>query len=144
MHYIDHKPDTTYFYLPLCSVLDSDQLSSESKPDRIPLVCRQVHTEVALLPYVLGTFDFFSAAGEGFQGLWALKRYLEGWSSRQIDVTVHLKFRQNSFALEEIWVRTRTAAYWVAKLEELSISAGNMTPTERRHFDVSSMGPSDT
>ncbi|KAI4644830.1 uncharacterized protein J4E79_010965 [Alternaria viburni] len=78
MHYIDHKPGTTYFYLPLCSVLDSDQLSSESKLDRIPLVCRQVHTEMALLPYALGTFDFLSAAGEGFQGLWALKRYLEG------------------------------------------------------------------
>ena len=111
-------------------------------PDKLPLACRQMHAETALLPYVLGTFQF-GAETSGFEGLWILKRFLGRRTTKQIDAMANLELSQWSDVLTYYWYQQNTAAYWVAKLEVLSASAAKMTPMECSSFDISSLGPSD-
>ena len=142
VYYIDHKPGTTTFYLHSISNHEFDKRQWEA--DNVPLVCRQLHAEMALLPYERGGFDFLLASLWGFEGLWALERFLGQLSSKQIDAITDLRFWQSWTALGYYWERTGTAGYWVAKLEELSVCAAEMTSTQRRMFDITSIGYSDT
>ena len=108
--------------------------------DNLHLTCRQIHAEMALLPYVLGSFQFrFATSGLG--GLCTLKGFLRRRTTEQIDAMANLELSQWSQVLHRYWCQHNTAAYWVAKLEVLSASVANMTPKECLDFYVSSLGP---
>jgi len=109
--------------------------------DKLPLTCRQMHAETALLPYSLGRFRF---EGEMlvYRKLWDLKRFLGRRTSEQIDAMANVHLSEWSEALDCYWYQQNTAAYWVAKLEVFSASFAKMTPMECLMFDISSFGPS--
>jgi len=109
----------------------------------LSFVCRQTHAETALLPYTLGLFDIRTTELMGYGALERLKSFLGRRSPRQIEAIAALKFTRYSITLRRYWHRTRTAVYWVAKIEDLSASFGGMSSIEALMFDVSSIGPSD-
>ncbi|KAI4613401.1 uncharacterized protein J4E87_009868 [Alternaria ethzedia] len=110
--------------------------------DKLPLTCRQMHAETALLPYSLSTF-LFEAELLVFRGLKNLKRFLGRRTSEQINAMANVELCQWSDTLISYWYQQNTAAYWVAKLEFFSASYAKMTSMERYLFDISSFGPSD-
>jgi len=111
----------------------------------LSLVCRQTHAETSLLPYELGMFDLFTGWQCKLDGLWRLQGFLEKRTPRQIDAMASLKFTQWSVTLNGYWHQTRTAAYWVAKLEDPSVSfyGGFSIEAMTQAVDISSLGPSD-
>jgi len=108
--------------------------------DKLHLACRQIHAEMALLPYVLGSFQFRFATS-GLHGLWTLKGFLGRRTAEQIDAMANLELSLWSQALHRYWYQKHTAAHWIAKFEVLSASVAMMTPMERSNFDISSLGP---
>ena len=110
--------------------------------DNLPLTCRQMHAETALLPYSLGSF-LFEAELLVSRGLWNLKKFLGRRTNEQINAMANVELCQWSDTLICYWYQQNTAAYWVAKLEVFSASFAKMTPMECYLFDISSLGPSD-
>ena len=118
-----------------------DRWLEQRTSDKLPLTCRQIHAETAVLPYSLGSFRF-ECERLAFRGLWILKRFLGRRTSEQIDAMANVQLSEWSKALDCYWYQQNTAAYWVAKLEVFSASFAKMTPMECYMFDISSFGPS--
>ena len=130
-----------------CSLDDEGFLSlwNIRNPCGLFLVCRQTYAEASLLPYKLGMFNFCTGWQCKLDGLWLLQGFLEKRTPRQIDAMASLKFTQWSVTLNGYWHQTRTAAYWVAKLEDPSVSfyGGFSIEAMTQAVDISSLGPSD-
>lgn len=109
----------------------------------LSLVCRQTHNETILLPYELGTFCFLPLLQEGLDGLRMLERFLERRSTAQIDAMCNVRFTGWSRVLRTHWHQQRTATYWVATLEALSVLTAAIGPEDESISDVSSIGPAD-
>ncbi|KAI4920421.1 hypothetical protein J4E85_009188 [Alternaria conjuncta] len=129
------KPSDRY-----CLIAGDGRWLEQRTPDKLHLACRQMHAEMALLPYSLGRFHF-AVETSGFQGLWTMKGFLGRRTSEQTDAMANVQLSEWSKALKCYWYQRNTAAHWVAKLEVLSASVAKMTPMERSNFDISSLGP---
>jgi len=129
------KPSDQY-----CLIAGDGRWLEQRTPDKLHLACRQMHAEMALLPYSLGRFHF-AVETSGFQGLWTMKGFLGRRTTEQIDALANLELSQSSDVLDDYWYQRNTASYWVAKLEVLSASVAKMTPREISNFDISSLGP---
>ena len=82
------------------------------------LVCRQIHSETALLPYRLGSFDIWDESLSYEKDLQAADRFLKERTQEQIDAISCMRFgvlyaKDGYPSLIE-----ETGAFWVAKLAE--------------------------
>ncbi|KAI4701708.1 hypothetical protein J4E81_003448 [Alternaria sp. BMP 2799] len=84
----------------------------------LPLVCRQIYAETALLPYSLGTFDIWDKSLSTEEGQQAVGRFLKERTHEQIDAISSLVIE--TFEDEDGYLNLveQTGAYWVANMTE--------------------------
>ena len=111
---------------------------------RLFLVCRQVHAETAMLPYELGSFNFMAQEWDPHLAVVGMGSFLERLSPRQLRATGKVTLWRTSWDHHRFWIQTRTAAYWLAKLDEMAFFSGaGMYFGVPKHFDIAKFGPSD-
>jgi len=111
----------------------------------LSLVCRQVQTETAMLPYKLGEFSFKATNWRYHEAVVGMRSFLERRSPRQLHALGKVTLWRTKVHPRPYWIQTRTATYWLAKFGEDVLASDNTqfcgVPL---HFDIADFGPSDS
>jgi len=111
---------------------------------RLLLVCRQVHAETALLAYELGRFCFEALDWRSHEAVVRMRSFLERLSPRQLHATGKVTLWRTGWNGHGFWVRTRTAANWLAKLDGMVFASdAEMYFGVPKYFDIADFGPTD-
>jgi len=110
----------------------------------LSLVCRQMHAETALLPYELGSFNFRSQEWQSHEAVARMRIFLERRSPRQLHAIGKVTLWRAEYNHHRFWIQTRTAAYWLAKLDEMVFASGaEIYFGVPKYLDIADFGPSD-
>jgi len=114
---------------------------------RLLLVCRQVHAETALLAYELGSFIFRANEWDPHEAVVAMRSFLERRSPIQLRAIGKVTlWRYPAHHRCRFWAQTRTAAYWLAKLDGMVFASdanAEMYFGVPKRLDIADLGPTD-
>lgn len=139
-----HLGPTDYYGEPRADLRGSEACLRRREV-HLSLVCRQVHAEIALLPYELGDFGFRATDWCSHLAVVGMRSFLEWRSPRQLHALGKVTLWRPAAHGHRFWVQTRTATYWLAKFgEDIFASDVEMYSGVPMHFDFAGFGPSDS